>query len=504
MASLTSIYWRDIPAQVIVKRGRETAKAQLSARFQQAIDRAAMRAGQRHSDAYLAEWRRDRSRRLAATIFTRRPQPRRPAEALDSDEDLERLVRSKGVAEPGVDSRAAAFRLSASDVSHAPLVGASCARPQIASTHASSRVLVGLDPLWRPSAIGGWTARWPPSRAPSRACCSTARCAGSACSSSTGMSCPMNCPEEPAQRPLRRRARRRQLRGHAGDALRLGGGIGGQPADSRRRPKPCAMLQPPVDRRLQGQLVLAARRARADRSRHGNSTTSRFPATRCRSCRGTSRPAASSACCARAVSRSPRSWPRRTRPIPTKSIRRARVFDGYVDAINAIDGSGANCHMSSIGVCALLTRAGYAPIMQISCRDRNRIAIQGDILGGAAMGVANMLCLTGDGVQAGDHPQAKPVFDLDSISPARDRHARCATSTVSRAAARSPTRRGCFSAPPRTRSSPPLEWRPLRLAKKIAAGAQFIQTQYCFDIPRLRQFMNAGGRAGTASTGLSS
>ena len=101
---------------------------------------------------------------------------------------------------------------------------------------------------------------------------------------------------------------------------------------------------------------------------------------------------------------------------PEEVYQRARVFDGYVDAINATDGSGANCHMSSLAVCALLTRVGYAPIMQISCRDRNRIAIQGDILGGAAMGVCNILCLTGDGVNAGDHPQALPVFDLDSIS----------------------------------------------------------------------------------------
>ena len=101
---------------------------------------------------------------------------------------------------------------------------------------------------------------------------------------------------------------------------------------------------------------------------------------------------------------------------PDEVYRRARVFDGYVDAINATDGSGANCHMSSISVCALLTHVGYAPVMQISCRDRNRIAIQGDILGAAAMGVCNLLCLTGDGVQAGDHPQAKPVFDLDCVS----------------------------------------------------------------------------------------
>ncbi|HXN80067.1 MAG TPA: methylenetetrahydrofolate reductase, partial [Steroidobacteraceae bacterium] len=82
---------------------------------------------------------------------------------------------------------------------------------------------------------------------------------------------------------------------------------------------------------------------------------------------------------------------------PEDVYRRARIFDGHVDAINATDGSGANCHMSSLAVCALLTRVGYAPIMQISCRDRNRIAIQGDILGGAAMGVCNLLCLTGDG-----------------------------------------------------------------------------------------------------------
>ncbi|MFT5708501.1 MAG: methylenetetrahydrofolate reductase (NADPH), partial [Oceanospirillaceae bacterium] len=101
---------------------------------------------------------------------------------------------------------------------------------------------------------------------------------------------------------------------------------------------------------------------------------------------------------------------------PQDVYDRARVFDGFVDGMNATDGSGANCHMSSVSMCALLTRIGYAPIMQISCRDKNRIAIQGDVLGGAAMGVTNMLCLTGDGVQAGDHPQAKPVFDLDCMS----------------------------------------------------------------------------------------
>lgn len=174
---------------------------------------------------------------------------------------------------------------------------------------------------------------------------------------------------------------------------------------------------------------------------------------------------------------------------PAEVYRRARVFDGYVDAINATDGSGANCHMSSIGVCALLTHVGYAPIMQISCRDRNRIAIQGDILGGAAMGVCNLLCLTGDGVQAGDHPQAKPVFDLDSVSlleiarTLRDEHRFQSGRKISFAPR-------VFLGAAENPFAQPLDWRPHRLAKKIAAGAQFIQTQYCFETPRLRQFMS--------------
>src|ERR1700741_457627 len=174
---------------------------------------------------------------------------------------------------------------------------------------------------------------------------------------------------------------------------------------------------------------------------------------------------------------------------PEDVYRRARVFDGYVDAINATDGSGANCHMSSLAVCALLTRVGYAPVMQISCRDRNRIAIQGDILGGAAMGVCNVLCLTGDGVQAGDHPQALPVFDLDSMTlieterTLRGEHRFLSGRKISFAprvllgAAENPF-------------AQPIEWRAERLAKKVAAGAQFIQTQFCYDLPLLRTFMS--------------
>jgi len=173
---------------------------------------------------------------------------------------------------------------------------------------------------------------------------------------------------------------------------------------------------------------------------------------------------------------------------PEEVYARARVFDGRVDAINATDGSGANCHMSSVAVCALLTRIGYSPVLQISCRDRNRIAIQGDILGAAAMGVANLLCLTGDGVQAGDHPQAKPVFDLDCLSLMEI--ARRLRDEGRFESGRALTDRPkMFLGAAENPFAPPYDWRPLRLAKKISAGAQFIQTQYCFDVPMLRQFM---------------
>ena len=100
---------------------------------------------------------------------------------------------------------------------------------------------------------------------------------------------------------------------------------------------------------------------------------------------------------------------------PDDVYRNALVLSQVCDGINATDGSGANCHMSSLGCCAILTRAGYDPVLQVACRDRNRIAIQGDLLGAAAMGVKNVLCLTGDDVSNGDQPEAKRVFDFDSI-----------------------------------------------------------------------------------------
>ncbi|MBM3944942.1 MAG: methylenetetrahydrofolate reductase [SAR202 cluster bacterium] len=174
---------------------------------------------------------------------------------------------------------------------------------------------------------------------------------------------------------------------------------------------------------------------------------------------------------------------------PNSVYDRALVLASVCDAINATDASGANVHMSSMGVCALLTRAGYEPVMQISCRDRNRISIQGDLLGAAAMGVRNILCLTGDGVQTGDQPEAKPVFDLDSISLLR-------TARTLRDKGRFLSGRELESRPALFLGAaenpfvPPYDMRPHRLGKKVEAGADFIQTQYCFDVARLRQFMS--------------
>ncbi len=173
---------------------------------------------------------------------------------------------------------------------------------------------------------------------------------------------------------------------------------------------------------------------------------------------------------------------------PDEVLKRAAMFDGYVDAINATDGSGAHCHMSSLAVCAILTRIGYSPILQISCRDRNRISIQGDTLGAAALGVTNVLCLSGDDVGAGDHPEAKPVFDLDSISLAQ-------TIRTMRDKSEFLSGRKLDLAPRLFIGSsinpfvPPIENRADQLAKKIASGAEYIQSQYCFDMPVLKDFM---------------
>lgn len=173
---------------------------------------------------------------------------------------------------------------------------------------------------------------------------------------------------------------------------------------------------------------------------------------------------------------------------PEDVYKAALVLSEVCDGINAVDASGAHCHMSSVAICALLTRAGYEPVYQVSCRDRNRIAIQGDLLGAAAMGVRNVLCITGDDVSVGDQPEAKRVFDLDSIQLLQTaKIMRDESVFLSGRKLTTPPR--LFLGAAANPFAPPYDWRPLRLAKKIAAGADFIQTQYCFDVPRLQEYM---------------
>jgi methylenetetrahydrofolate reductase (NADPH) len=173
---------------------------------------------------------------------------------------------------------------------------------------------------------------------------------------------------------------------------------------------------------------------------------------------------------------------------PQEIYDAALILADVVDAINTTDSSGANVHMSSLASSALLLRAGFDVVMQMSCRDRNRIALQADLLGAAALGVKNVLCITGDDVSVGDQPETKRVFDFDSLHLLR-------TARIMRD-------QGVFlsgrkiSVPPalflgavENPFAPPLPWRAERLAKKVEAGAEFIQTQYVFDVEVFREFM---------------
>ena len=175
-------------------------------------------------------------------------------------------------------------------------------------------------------------------------------------------------------------------------------------------------------------------------------------------------------------------------PEPSVLLKRAARFSGLVDAINITDGAGGNCHMSSAAAAAVLAAQGLAPVCQIACRDRNRIAVQGDILGASALGVRNFLCITGDDVSRGDHPQAKPVFDLDSVSLLGI--ARTMRDQGQFASGRAlDARPNLFLGATANPFVPPYRDRVLNLQQKIEAGAQFIQTQFCFDLALFEEFM---------------
>ena len=161
---------------------------------------------------------------------------------------------------------------------------------------------------------------------------------------------------------------------------------------------------------------------------------------------------------------------------------------GKVDAVNCTDNSAAHPHLAPLAAARLLIDGGVEPIVQLACRDRNRLALQSDILGAAALGVRNIVCMTGDDVTAGDHPEAKPIYDLDALHLLRiARIMRDAGTYVSGRRLDVPPNVliGAVENP----FAPPLDYRPMRLGKKIEAGAEFVQTQICFNVERMRLFM---------------
>jgi methylenetetrahydrofolate reductase (NADPH) len=168
--------------------------------------------------------------------------------------------------------------------------------------------------------------------------------------------------------------------------------------------------------------------------------------------------------------------------------RKAETLKSYVDAVNITDNQTAVVRMSSVAAGSIVKEAGLDPVMQMTCRDRNRIAVQSDILGAVAMGIGNLLCLTGDHQKFGNHPESKNVHDIDSmqliqiVKRMRDEDQFLSGDKVSGGV---PLFIGAAANP----FGDPFDFRPLRLEKKVRAGADFIQTQGIFDVNRFVDYM---------------
>jgi methylenetetrahydrofolate reductase (NADPH) len=166
----------------------------------------------------------------------------------------------------------------------------------------------------------------------------------------------------------------------------------------------------------------------------------------------------------------------------------AAALKDWVDAVNVTDNQGSNARLASWAGSLALINAGLEPVMQMTCRDRNRIALQSDLLGASALGIRNVLVMTGDHPKFGDHPGAKPVFDLDSVQllwalrTMRDRH-------VLLSGRKLDPPPDCFLGAVENPFAPPVEFRAERLGKKVRAGAQFVQTQFVFDVPVFARWM---------------
>jgi methylenetetrahydrofolate reductase (NADH) len=175
---------------------------------------------------------------------------------------------------------------------------------------------------------------------------------------------------------------------------------------------------------------------------------------------------------------------------PEALLRKVAPLRGWVDAVNITDNAGSQARMASWAGSLLAARAGIEPVMQLTCRDRNRLALQSDLLAAAAMGIPNVLLMTGDHPRFGDHPDAKPVFDLDSVQllwaarTMRD-EGRLLSGRVLTG------RPGWLIGAVENPFAPPAGFRAARLAKKAAAGAEFVQTQFVFDVAAFARWMAA-------------
>ena len=173
---------------------------------------------------------------------------------------------------------------------------------------------------------------------------------------------------------------------------------------------------------------------------------------------------------------------------PEDIVRQAAPLKGLADAVNVTDGAGARVAMSSLVASALLVQEGIEPVMQMTCRDRNRIAIAADLIGASALGIRNLLALSGDDPKGGDEPEAKAVFDLGSkdIMTLSRRLSDDGQTTSGRSLATSASLFvGAADAP----FDPPADWEPSGLLEKIAAGTQFVQTQFCYEPEVLQRYL---------------
>jgi len=174
---------------------------------------------------------------------------------------------------------------------------------------------------------------------------------------------------------------------------------------------------------------------------------------------------------------------------------RLAPFEGYVDATNATDNTSAHAHASPLAVAIALRQLGMEPVLQLTCRDRNRLALEADLVGAALHGVENVLCLTGDDVTAGDEPEARRVFDLDSIQLLALGGSLARGTYLSGRRIDPPPK--LFLGATENSGAPPYDYRVDRALKKVRAGARFLQLQCGFRPEQLEFFM-----AGAVETGL--